>query len=837
MRSNTLSKTYKLKLTLLFITSILTCVYFRLYAHYEYPKAMARNSANLFVYSNIKKVVDEKSSEKFSEYPIERQKTLRDHLFKQTVKSENLKIKLMVEDGIKRILPQFQESINYLAEVDPYYYLHLTKQVLQKGSFADQRNGRNYLNPMMLAPLGAWYPIDYHPYVGAFLYKFLSVFRPSISLAQALSWVPVALSCLCLIPLFLILFWRFQLSWAASIASIAFFVSCPMFVRRSLYGWFDTDPYNLLFPLILLYFFLGVLSFNNFSGRKILLNGLGLGITFGLYSLFWRGWALIFFTYTLLAMLTSLLLSHENKITFWKTLGITFLVMILVLLTFWGPVGLKQTLEDAYSFASDFANPVFSVWPDIFISVGELKPLTFLKLATLVTYPFVFLFSIFGLIQGVWKRFIQKESTLAPYMLISFLSILYFYLSLQVERFALFLVVPLSLALALSFNEILQWLRRLIELLPYSNITKETVCRAIASLGLIGFIYSIFNFSQESIRVEHPIYNKSWDKMMRLIREETPSDSIVTAWWSPGHFITGMGERRVTFDGATQNTPQAYWVARFFLENSEEKAYGILRMLNTSGNEALNYLESQKILLPDAIGLLDSIFALNREEAAKVLSKSLRPEQIEKVLNFTHPIQASAPGYVFLYDDMIRQIMALEFIGNWDFEKAFRFKEYLKENQNKLPPGTLKRGHPANTRLLWSLSKGPWPEDQEALLSQETPNAWIFNNGVMLQKNLNQVSIRSQKFGKGIPTELWILNSDGSVQKKLQKEANLNLCVLFLKDELKTVIADKRLINSLAFRLYYLNGLGLKHFKLVGSERNDLTQNRFFLYKIKESTL
>ena len=39
---------------------------------------------------------------------------------------------------------------------------------------------------------------------------------------------------------------------------------------------------------------------------------------------------------------------------------------------------------------------------------------------------------------------------------------------------------------------------------------------------------------------------------------DNPENSIITTWWPPGHFIKSMAQRRVTFDGATINFPQAY---------------------------------------------------------------------------------------------------------------------------------------------------------------------------------------------------------------------------------------------------------------------------------------
>ena len=112
------------------------------------------------------------------------------------------------------------------------------------------------------------------------------------------------------------------------------------------------------------------------------------------------------------------------------------------------------------------------------------------------------------------------------------------------------------------------------------------------------------------LRPQPMIYNRTWDTVMQALCEETAPDAIVNSWWPPGHFITGVARRRVTFDGATLEKPVGYWISRIFLARQERYAQGVLRMLNLSGNRATEFLQGRGLALSEAVALIDQAVVL-----------------------------------------------------------------------------------------------------------------------------------------------------------------------------------------------------------------------------------
>lgn len=808
---------------LLFLTLAAAClaIYWRIYPLTAYPDYAAKHASMMTIYSMMHKNVDERIRERFSDQPPDRIKNLSDLQFKLLMGRQKLKVEASVEKSARPLRTLFKQDMRYLPEVDPYYYKSLVRNLLANGKISDIIKGRNYFNPKMLAPVGSWYPLDFHAYTGFFVYKFLCLFKPSLELDTALSLVPLALAILCVLAFAWLLRAVFNLGFVGCFAALFFFVSCPIFIKRSVYGWFDTDPYNVLFPALLVLAYGFLLIQYSLERKKTLIVSFSTALLTAVYSLFWRGWMLVFGVSTLAAVATLLLSPKKIHREAPLALGLSFLFLNGLLLLFWGPLGLAETYQDAFTFAADFFKPPISAWPDVFVTVGELRPLNFQSLARLLTHPVIVFICFLGLVWNI-RHFRRHSDPRYPAVLFASLyMLLFFVIALSGERFALFLVLPVSVALGLLAERLKAFSAQI------AAQTRRRICYLLFLVPLALFIFYQYEQTKREIRVQHPIYNAAWDKMMAKIREETPSDSIVTSWWSPGHFITGMGQRRVTFDGATQNTPQAYWVARLFLESSEEKALAILRMLNYSGNKAVEFLASKKIALPDSIDLLSEILPLKYEDAAKRLENVLPDEKDRShLLNLTHPVEPLPPSYVFVYDDMITQAMALEFIGNWNFKKANTYR--------KNPPANIgKKGSAENVRFLWTLSDGPWPSDPEAYVTKESATSWTFTNGLILNKDFSGALLMSSKFGNGRPQFLYIIR--GSYLEKIdlpKPDMGLGILLIPYKESYKCVLADPRLLESLAFRLFYLQGAGLRHFKLVGYEKDERLQNEFALFQV-----
>ncbi len=78
-----------------------------------------------------------------------------------------------------------------------------------------------------------------------------------------------------------------------------------------------------------------------------------------------------------------------------------------------------------------------------------------------------------------------------------------------------------------------------------SIILRSTV-GALIIMAVLSAISSGFSLSSQL----GPSLNSNWYNAMMWIKNNTPTDSIVTYWWDQGHWITGIAERGAYADGA-----------------------------------------------------------------------------------------------------------------------------------------------------------------------------------------------------------------------------------------------------------------------------------------------
>ena len=65
-----------------------------------------------------------------------------------------------------------------------------------------------------------------------------------------------------------------------------------------------------------------------------------------------------------------------------------------------------------------------------------------------------------------------------------------------------------------------------------------------------------------------------WIDALRWIKEHTPRDAVIVAWWDYGYWISVIGERASVADGSTINTTQIVLLAKA-LTGTEDEAYEI----------------------------------------------------------------------------------------------------------------------------------------------------------------------------------------------------------------------------------------------------------------------
>ncbi len=808
-------------------------IYLRLYSLRNNVSHENSEKATLTVINSIKNSAYhavEKTNPSLS--PHEKQ-TLAKKQFDLILHTQGPKVRKTIDRVARQIQDNDPSGKNpfYLPEADSYYYYNLTENIVKNGKISSQIKGSKYFNPLMNAPHGYWEPLNLHPYIGFMVYKVVNFFIPGTSLMQAVSFTPLIMTVLILF-IFLLALNILECNRWISLLSAFYLVCIPVFLRRSMFGWYKNDPTNIFFLfLIPAVFFYGL---KNIQRPKTALYSAALtSFLVALYSLFWQGWvflASLIVACGIFVLLYNFLMLKDKQQT--KNLFIYFSTIIAgafigVSLIF-GPKDFFILFKEGWSALQDFINPQLSLWPDLYIAVGELLRPTTEQWLEMMGGPFFIGIGILGLFVRTVKMFRSREyalNTTTIFLLLFWIAGVK--LSFGAQRFATLCLIPFSLAFAIGAQEIFEFTRtQLLKIFPAMN--KSPFGQGLIFSGII-LLLTFFPLSaaeKKTPEILNKIFNSTWDAALTKIKNETPNDSIINSWWPPGHFIKAIAQRRVTFDGATINKPQSYWLANVFLATDERTAAGILRMLNDSGNDATDFLLEQKFSLAEAVALIKKIVPLDIEHARDVLSKTLSQEQTQKLLSLTH---AKAPSsYLLLYNDLAENSLQFSFVGNWDFEKvaAINADPDLAKN---VPTRDSKDYIP----FLWKLAGGI-PRTSSELLSVSNKNGVvIFENNVRVDFNTLTCTINSPKFGKGIPGSLIYENNNQVVEQKL-KGANLPYSVMIFTNAStpKCMLADSALARSMLFRLYNYGGKGLTIFEPFIDERDTTERTKILVYKI-----
>ena len=184
-----------------------------------------------------------------------------------------------------------QNGLPYMYELDSYYNYRLTENYINHGYLGDTLiNGKNW-------DLHSFYPpgrsAEYPPlivYVAALFYKFLNIFA-NVSLMVSCFWLPAVIGPLSGVIAYLLVR-RFTNDYGAVAAGI-FVVTAPFYFIRTFPGWFDTDMFIVLFPLLIMWFIAeGVYTKN--TKKRVLFSILAAFSAF-LFSYAWEGWAYVFY--------------------------------------------------------------------------------------------------------------------------------------------------------------------------------------------------------------------------------------------------------------------------------------------------------------------------------------------------------------------------------------------------------------------------------------------------------------------------------------------------------------------------------------------------------------
>ena len=309
-------------------------------------------------------------------------------------------------------------------------------------------------------------------------------------------------------------------------------------------------------------------------------------------------------------------------------------------------------------------------------------------------YAFIFLGILFlPIMVGLLIRILDEDIKASEVFMISLVSIWFaggFFMSLNGVRFLLILYPAFVLLFIYGFYRMIVELGKLFKLefkdMSLKNFT--FVFSIFSMLILLSMSYPQLDRAYALTNSNIPNFDDGWYELMDFARENTTDGAIISSWWDFGHFFRAVGQRGVYFDGATQQTPAAYWVGNWLLTDNEERAVNIMRMLSCSLNQGFEYID--RVFVEEmndesrgvhAFNVVDELVNLNKEEKIDYLENYSRfnftQQQIDEIMNLVHcdePRQTLAVAS----GDMIGKAGVWAHWGLWDPTKKYVLDNYQR---------------------------------------------------------------------------------------------------------------------------------------------------------------
>ncbi|MBI1935330.1 hypothetical protein HYS31_02715 [Candidatus Woesearchaeota archaeon] len=621
---------------------------------------------------------------------------------------------------------------NYMPDIDPYYWFRYAKNIVENGHPGDiLKDGRSY-DTHQLAPIGRFvFPDMFHAYSLAYFYKFVHLFSPGITLMRSIFYLPVLVSALCIMLVFLIAR-RIAGNLSGFFAGLIMAVN-GAFLGRTLFGHADNDIWVVFFPLIVTWLFL--LAFDVRSILKAAALSLAAGFFTGVFSFTWSGWWYIFdfiiATIAITFLYMVLISFNEIRRDYLHVLSVPALKNILIIgivyfassllfvSMFLGWNSFKESFIGPFSFPSIKAPITTSVWPNVLTTVAELNEGSIGGIINSVGGSFLFYISLLGIVLSVSRKEGIRRFELA-YLIVSILFYTSYFIlikiGIEISLYGLLawimlpiivwiliaiykkdssydfrLPILLSLWVASTIFASIKGIRFTLLLAPAFSVAfgvalgraygylsrtlnRELKIHKIIGGGILIILLLLMYISPtkaalNAAKYDVPLINDVWYNALAAIKQDSKEDAIITSWWDFGHHFKALADRRVTFDGTTQTFAPAHWVGKILMLDDEAKAMGILRMLDCGSGEGFN--ELYKLIKDNhlSIGIINEIVSLDRSGAEDLLKGyGLSPSQAESVLKYTHCNPPEA--YFIASEDMIGKSGVWAHFGSWDFKRA-----------------------------------------------------------------------------------------------------------------------------------------------------------------------
>ncbi|MCD7782205.1 MAG: dolichyl-diphosphooligosaccharide--protein glycosyltransferase subunit STT3 [Methanosphaera sp.] len=635
-----------------------------------------------------------------------------------------------VSDPSQKELYQDDSGMPYFTEIDSYYNYRLTENYLETGHLGDTVvNGTDW-DSLSTSPNGR--EADYQPLIimlAAWTYTFLNSFM-EVSLTQVAFWLGPAVASLAVIPAFIMVKRSTNSTCGATVAALIVGLA-PAYFSHTYGGFFDTDMFNVLLPLLIT-LFLTESVYARKTPYKVLYAVIS-ALCLGLFSMAWSGYAymvLLTFGALLLYLPVSYLVDRKDgreipSIIEWLknnpvtiTLIVFYIVSAIVLaITVGGSMfeTISSTLGMSISLQSATAG---SAYPNVYVSVGEMQVPDVIDIINESGGVFTILYAIGGI--GILAYVLRKKAVNKSKETIDTKAVTktedkkvrskrYTPKTKKADELKEEVHKHKFIPGRFEYNQdekynqlfmfvlLLLWICGLAIMLTQGTrfIEQFSVPVALLSGIFVGISIKYVDLKTEQksyvtiialvllvLAVVSPLYadhttssssvgstNDDMYNALTWIKENTAENTVIASWWDYGHLFTQVADRQVVFDGGSQNNMRAYWIGNALQTSNEDLSAGILRMLANSGEEASDTLDLYTNDTGTSVAILNEILPMDKDTARSTLTGTygLTEQEANSVVDLTHP-DDTKPVVLLLSSDMLSKASWWSYFGTWDFE-------------------------------------------------------------------------------------------------------------------------------------------------------------------------
>ncbi|MCE5214149.1 MAG: dolichyl-diphosphooligosaccharide--protein glycosyltransferase subunit STT3 [Methanobacterium sp.] len=594
---------------------------------------------------------------------------------------------------------QDDNGLPYFYELDSYYNYRLTKNLLDHGYIGETLiNGKQW-DTLSYYPPGV--PMDYPPllpYLGALFYKIVNIFG-SVPLLSTCFWLPALIGPLAGVVAYLFLR-RFTNEYGAASAGLLMSLA-PYYFIRTVPGWYDTDMFNMIFPLLVVWFFMEAVLSDNFRNR---IGFVMLAAVFMvMFSLAWNGWQYYFYLLVIFSLIYFIWDKFQGKSVknSFYILGIFTILTIVFAGILGGYLSLINLIYSPFEFLS--SPNVWLPFPYMYTMVSELS-------RPAVEQVFLGVgISFFGGILGflcmyrilinekLKKQFLNKMNWFFYSFLIIW-TIVGIFTILSGGRFIIMLIPPLVISTGFLVGLITDYMKfsskgEKLDKLP-------EIFRKKSLFNLLPLLFVVLIISPVIINVYTndygliPLVNDDLNAAAEWINNPSnvSNDTVIITAWTWGHFYTAIADRPVVFDGRmgyietlskrnfddayiygklSPSVSREYWIDKAFSTDNESLSVGIFRMLATNGDYGYLTLDGYTKNTTKSVDILNNILGVDKQSALSILKNSyeFNDKQAENILNYSHPSNPR-PYILITNNGMVSKGYSIFHFGvGWDFTK------------------------------------------------------------------------------------------------------------------------------------------------------------------------